>query len=101
MLIVLVKVTVKREALEEFESAILENAARALADEPGCLRFDVSRREDDPTEWLFYEMYADGAAFEAHRASAHFAKYQTVADRVLTSKTLIRYVTRNVVAGRS
>jgi (4S)-4-hydroxy-5-phosphonooxypentane-2,3-dione isomerase len=98
MLIVLVKVTVRPESLAEFEPAILENAARAVADEPGCVRFDVSRREDDPGEWLFYEVYEDAAAFDAHRASPHYAKYAAVADRVLTSKTLTRYVTRNVTA---
>lgn len=96
MLIVLVNVTVKDEALAEFERAILENAARAVADEPGCLRFDVSQREDEPTSWMFYEVYKDAAAFDEHRASAHYMKYAQVADRVLTSKIITRYVSKNI-----
>ena len=95
MLVVLVQVTVKREMLAEFERAILTNAESARTREPGCVRFDVSQREDDPTQWLFYEVYKDGAAFEAHRASPHFAAYQQVADKALLSKTLIRYTTKN------
>ena len=95
MLIVLVHVTVRPEALAEFEPAILENAAASVATEPGCVRFEVSRREDDPSAWMFYEVYTDAAAFEAHRASAHFAKYAAVADRAVTSKTVARYLTRN------
>jgi (4S)-4-hydroxy-5-phosphonooxypentane-2,3-dione isomerase len=95
MLVVLVQVTVKSEMLAEFERAILINAESARTREPGCVRFDVSQREDDPTQWLFYEVYKDGAAFEAHRASPHFAAYQQVAERVLLSKTLTRYSTKN------
>jgi autoinducer 2-degrading protein len=95
MLVVLVQVTVKKEMLAEFERAILVNGESARTREPGCVRFDVSQREDDPAQWLFYEVYKDAAAFEAHRASAHFAAYQQVADRALLSKTLTRYTTKN------
>jgi (4S)-4-hydroxy-5-phosphonooxypentane-2,3-dione isomerase len=95
MLVVLVQVTVKQETLAEFERAILTNAEGARTREPGCVRFDVSQSEDDPTQWLFYEVYKDAAAFEAHRASPHFAAYQQVADRALLSKTLTRYATKN------
>jgi len=86
---------VKKEMLDEFERAILVNAESARTREPGCVRFDVSQREDDPSQWLFYEVYKDAAAFEAHRASPHFAAYQQVADKALLSKTLTRYTTKN------
>jgi autoinducer 2-degrading protein len=95
MLVVLVQVTVKTEMLAEFERAILINADAARTREPGCVRFDVNQREDDPAQWLFYEVYKDAAAFDAHRASAHFAAYQQVAQKVLLAKTLTRYATKN------
>lgn len=95
MLIVLVRVTVEQDALAEFQAAILENAARSVADEPGCMRFDVSQREDNPAEWLFYEVYRDAPAFDAHRASAHYARYAAVAERVIRSKTIARYQSKN------
>jgi autoinducer 2-degrading protein len=97
MLVVLVHVTVKKEMLAEFERAILANADGARLREPGCLRFDVSQSEDDPTHWMFYEVYKDGAAFDAHRATPHFAAYQEVADRALVSKTLTRWMAKNYV----
>ena len=97
MLVVLVHVTVRREMLAEFERAIMANADAARTREPGCLRFDVSQKEDDPSQWLFYEVYKDSAAFEAHRASPHFAAYQQVADRALMSKTLTRWITKTAV----
>ena len=95
MLVVLVQVTVRHEMIAEFERAIRANADGARTKEPGCLRFDVSQKEDDPAAWLFYEVYKDSAAFEAHRASPHFAAYQQVADRALTSKTLTRWSMKN------
>jgi (4S)-4-hydroxy-5-phosphonooxypentane-2,3-dione isomerase len=95
MLVVLVQVTVRQEMLEEFERAILINAESARTREPGCVRFDVNQQEDDPTRWMFYEQYRDSAAFEAHRASPHFAAYQQVADRAVASKVLTRYVVKS------
>src|SRR5918999_5474856 len=96
MLVVLVQVTVRTEMLAEFERAILANADGARTREPGCVRFDVSQREDDPAQWLFYEVYKDSVAFEAHRASPHFAAYQQVADRALLSKSLTRWTTKSL-----
>ena len=98
MLVVLVNVTVRREMLAEFERAILANADTARTREPGCIRFDVSQKEDDPAQWLFYEVYKDSAAFETHRASPHFAAYQQVADRAVLSKTLTRWITKSASA---
>jgi (4S)-4-hydroxy-5-phosphonooxypentane-2,3-dione isomerase len=95
MLVVLVQVRVRADHLAEFERAILANADGARTREPGCVRFDVSQKEDDPAEWVFYEVYKDSAAFEAHRASPHFAAYQEIADRALMSKTLTRYAAKN------
>jgi autoinducer 2-degrading protein len=95
MLVVLVQVRVKTEMLAEFERAILINADTARTREAGCVRFDVSQREEDPAQWLFYEVYKDAAAFDAHRASPHFAAYQEVAEKALLSKTLTRYTTKN------
>jgi (4S)-4-hydroxy-5-phosphonooxypentane-2,3-dione isomerase len=95
MLVVLVHVTVKRELLAEFERAITANADSARAREPGCVRFDVSQHEEDLARWMFYEVYRDAAAFEAHRATPHFAAYQQVADRAVVSKTLTRWTSKN------
>jgi (4S)-4-hydroxy-5-phosphonooxypentane-2,3-dione isomerase len=95
MLVVLVQVTVKADMLAEFERAILINADAARTREPGCVRFEVSQREDEPAQWLFYEVYKDAVAFDAHRASPHFAAYQEVAEKALLAKTLTRYTTKN------
>jgi len=57
MHIVSIQVTVKKELLDEFEQAILHNARESVARDNGCLMFDVSQAVDDPTVWLYHEVY--------------------------------------------
>ena len=98
MFVLVVEVQVRPEAREEFEAAILENATRSVERELGCLRFDVSQQIDDPTRWVFHEVYVDEAALAAHRETPHFAAYDTVAERVVVSKTLKRCTARRITS---
>ena len=40
--------------------------------ESGVKLFLISRGKDNPAQFLFYELFADEAAFAAHQASEHF-----------------------------
>lgn len=40
--------------------------------EPGVKLFLISRANDNPAQFLFYELFRDEAAFRAHQDSAHF-----------------------------
>jgi quinol monooxygenase YgiN len=75
MLVLLVTVRVKPEHLNDFLPAAQENAKHAVADEPGCLRFDIIQDRDDRHLFRFYEVYRDDAALAAHRQTPHFKKY--------------------------
>ena len=96
MHIVSVSVTVKRELLAEFEQAILQNARQSMANDKGCLRFDVSQAYDDPTLWLFHEVYDLPEAHAAHRQSAHFLAYQEVEQRAVIEKRVIRAAGKHI-----
>jgi autoinducer 2-degrading protein len=98
MHIVSVQVTVKKELLEEFERAILHNARESVAHDPGCLRFDVSQAIDDPTVWLFHEVYDAPEAHAAHRQSVHFHAYQAVEQQAVVDKRVIKGVGKHVTA---
>ena len=74
---------VRPERREEFLAGMTANAAASVRDEPGCLRFDVSSFAADPNRFFLYELYADATAFEAHKASPHFAQWRQIAERVL------------------
>lgn len=68
---VLVTVEIKKERLADFLKA-MEVDAKKSREEPGCFRFDLVRSNDNPNMFMFYEAYADDAAVDHHRTTAHY-----------------------------
>ena len=83
MFSLVVQVEVRPDRREEFLAGMRANAESSVRDEPGCLRFDLSEVAADPNRFFLYELYTDAAAFEAHKASPHFAQWRRIAERVL------------------
>ncbi len=83
MFSLVVQMAVRPERREEFLAGMTANAEASVRDEPGCLRFDVSSVAADPNRFFLYEIYTDADAFEAHKASPHFAQWRQIAERVL------------------
>ena len=91
MLIVHIFVHVKPEAVEAFQKATLENARNSVQ-EPGIIRFDVIRQIDDPSRFVFVEVYRNVEATAAHKETAHYAAWRdAVADMMAEPRTSIRY----------
>jgi autoinducer 2-degrading protein len=104
MYAVVVNLKVRRDRLDEFHDGIRANAASSLADEEGCLRFDVLRVSGTEDEFRLYELYADERAFtEGHRNAPHFARWRQVAERCLVQggqvTTLCRPLDEGTVRG--
>ncbi|MFO1303278.1 MAG: putative quinol monooxygenase [Burkholderiales bacterium] len=55
---------------------LAEQVGAVRRTEPGCLEYRVHRATEDPDLFAFYEIYADDAAFAAHRASPHLADFR-------------------------
>ena len=53
-------------------AAILGRFLPQAQQEPGVKLFLIGRGKDDPSQFLFYELFADEAAFAAHQATSHF-----------------------------
>lgn len=82
MFTVIVSLQVRPDRIDEFLEGLHQNARATLADEPGCLRFDVHRSDDDPHRFLLYELYASPQAFyDEHRSAPHYATWRAVSDR--------------------
>jgi HTH-type transcriptional regulator, repressor for puuD len=76
----IVSLRIKPDQVERFLAAIEDNARASRDDEPGCVRFDVYRDNDDPHHYLLHELYRDEAAFrDAHRATPHFRRWREAA----------------------
>ncbi|HET6936153.1 MAG TPA: putative quinol monooxygenase [Candidatus Angelobacter sp.] len=43
--------------------------------EPGCVQYVGHQSTEHPRKFLFYEVYKDGAALQAHRDAPHFKQY--------------------------
>src|SRR5215471_12509230 len=62
----------------EFRDKMTAQAKRCLANEPGCLQFDVVQDPKDKTRFVMLEVYKDDAAIKAHQDSVHFKDFRPV-----------------------
>lgn len=91
MLIVHVHVRVRPELAEDFGRATVENAS-ASVQEPGIVRFDVVRQQDDATRFVLIEIYRDAEAAAAHKLTAHYAKWRdAVAPMMAEPRSSVKY----------
>ena len=65
-LAIVAEIEIQPGRMDEVLPLLIAHRARCLRDEPGTLQFEVLRPRDDDTKVLFYEVYADDAAFLAH-----------------------------------
>ena len=82
MLIVQVFVHVRPESVDAFLAATLDNAQHSV-DEPGVVRFDVIQQADDPTRFSLIEIYRDGDAPAAHKATAHYERWRDAVEPMM------------------
>jgi quinol monooxygenase YgiN len=91
MLVVLVHIHVKAERVDHFQAACVENARNSLL-EPGVLRFDVLRQQDDPTNFTLVEVYRTPEAAVAHKQTDHYKVWaETVADMMAAPRYSVKY----------
>ncbi|MGW9349139.1 putative quinol monooxygenase [Nocardiopsis flavescens] len=95
MIALIVSLQVRPGELDGFTEAITENALRSFTDEPGCLYFDVAVDEEDDHHFVFYELYRDREALDAHRAAPHFARW-----REAVARHVVEGSQHNTVASR-
>ncbi len=94
MICMLIEVHIKPSALDEFLEVIKHDAVHSERDEPGCMRFDVLRDNEDPLKFYFYEVYKDKAAQLAHREMPHCARWIKFREHGVEGE-IVRHVTTN------
>ena len=78
--------------LDGFIAAVTEEIDEALRVEPGVLAIYAVAEKDDPTRLQFFEIYANDAAYAAHRESPHFRKYLAVTEPMILRRELMEMV---------
>ena len=81
-----VRFTCKDEAsAQAYDRLVTETVEGLKAHEPGTLVYAVHTVKDQPLQRIFYELYRDKAAFEAHEAAPHTRRYLAERDQYLAS----------------
>lgn len=74
--VVLAQFRVKPGKRDSFVALAETDATAAVANEPGCRRFDVLVPHDSTERVVLYEIYDHKAAFDAHLKSPHLAAFR-------------------------
>ncbi len=91
MFVTIVHIEVHAAHLESFIRASTENHLESVK-EPGNLRFDLLRSDDNPGRFVLYEAYESESAAAAHKKTAHYLKWrETVAPWMTVPREGIRY----------
>lgn len=70
-----VRFTLRPGAEPAFDALVAETAAGIRAEEPGTLLYACHAVPGQPRQRIFYELYRDRAAFEAHEQTPHTRRF--------------------------
>ncbi len=91
MYIVHVHVHVKKDQVEAFRQATLENAHHSIH-ETGIARFDVLQQKDDPSRFVLVEVYRTADDPTLHKETAHYKKWRdAVEDMMAEPRYSVKY----------
>lgn len=86
-----VRFTCKDQAsAEAYDRLVAETIEGIKANEPGTLVYASHLVDGEPLQRIFYEMYRDTAAFEAHEAAPHTRRYLEQRGQYLASTEVDR-----------
>ena len=78
------------DSAQAFDKLVAETVTQITQHEPGTLVYAVHTVEGQPLQRIFYELYTDQAAFEAHEAAPHTRHYLAAREEFLVSTEVDR-----------
>lgn len=99
MYCIVVKNVIKEGAREEYLAAMLPNARDSVANEPGCLVFDVLEAREEPNTFYLYEIYRDPEALQEHKLTPHYLRSRPLIADLVVEQSVLRadVIARNAV----
>jgi quinol monooxygenase YgiN len=92
--VVIAEFKVNPGAMPAFLALAHDDATSSVADEPGCRAFDVAVAQEDPDTVVFYEVYDDRAAFDAHLQTLHLARFRAGIPALIVAERAVRFLER-------
>ncbi len=88
-----VRFTCKDQAsAEAYDKLVAETIEAIKTNEPGTLVYASHLVDGEPLQRIFYELYEDKAAFEAHEAASHTRRYLDQRGQYLASTEVDRLI---------
>ena len=78
---VVAKIRAAKGKGDALAALLKEQVAAVRKGEPGCVGYRLHQSTKDPELFLFYETFADDAAFDTHRAAPHLAAFRERRER--------------------
>ena len=75
MITLTAKLTAAEGKADAMQAALVAMIAEVQTKEPGVMQYAMHTVEGQPGVFLFYEQYADDAAFAAHRTTDHMKAF--------------------------
>ena len=88
MRVIIAYLTTKPGKEAEFGEQMTAQAKRCLANEPGCLQFDVVQDPKNTQRFVMLEVYRDEAAIKAHQESQHYKDFRPVVADLLAERRI-------------
>ena len=95
----LVIVDVKPEQNDAFRAVVMPEMAESIRVGDGVWAMYAATEKDAPNRWYFYEIYANDAAYQSHRATPHFKAYLDKTADLLADKQAIA-ITPSLLANK-
>ena len=86
-------------AADRFDELTAEVVRDIAEKEPGTLTYATHAVEDEPLARIFYEVYRDREAFEAHEAAEHVRRFHARKDPLLVG-TRVEFLQPGASASR-
>lgn len=86
MYIVAIDWRIKPESIDLYRQKITQQAVASVAEEEGCIRFDVAEDPAIMGRFFLYEVYTSEAAFKAHLQMSYSIDFLPLADGMTVSK---------------
>jgi len=88
--VVIAEFDVEPARLADFLALARDDAAHSVVDEPGCQQFEVTVLEGSCAV-VFFEVYDDRAAFDAHLETPHLARFRDAFPALTRSEPTVRF----------
>jgi len=99
MLALVVRFELDEGAGEQFDALTAEVLQGIKAKEPGTLVYATHTVEGEPLTRIFYEVYADRDAFQAHEDAEHVKDFHTRKSRLLRGQPRVEFMLAPIAKG--